>query len=770
MFDFRHYIDLITEAQHDALVDAIIRQFPDQEKEIRDHAIWASQTLIKADRINWYLGKLRAYLSDQLTPEVLGDYQFTTMEQLQHDLAHFYGYRDAGNNIPAPINSYQYQRQPIGKLISDLQQIEQKWLARQNEERGVDPQTGDYPLFEFPGGIKWWWINRAYCPEEGRSGRHCGNVVGRQKKNQRILSLRNARNQVILTFIREPDGTLGEMKAKSNQKPQEKFHPHIMKLLLWDNITGISGMGYLPDMNFSVFDLNEEQINYLDQHKSKLISDQAGVTPFELLKAPDTIKQKYLKYAEQKQPAVRTLINNNTFEQWLNEIKNNNELIFYLPSEYISKFPNYLNTLIYEAKKGNNVLKIPKIISRNFDYMKEIVSEVPRAIGITNQYADRYEELCKIALTNDGTVLELIDEENRTLKLCKVAITNGAKLASVPEKFRTYEIYKLAVTNDGLILGLVPEKHRIEELCKIAVTNNGWAIKFVPLEYQTAEICKIAVTNDGFALQFIDQKNRTFEVCKIAVTNNGWAIKFVPLEYQTAEICKIAVTNDGSALQFIDQKNRTFEVCKIAITNGANLADVPVKFRTFEVCKIAITNGANLADVPVKFRTFEVCKIALLKNPTLIGQVPLDQIDRAQAEQLIRHAISKRSYLLGYIPLHFRTLEICEFAVDRGIDAIAHVPKEILNINFVKQALSIDFSDFRKEFAIQVLASVINNLPEDLQKTEIYTLFVKKSGMLLQYIPVQYRNLDICKIALRKSKRAIHYVPEPLKKYFRNNI
>ena len=699
MFDFRHYINLITEAQHDALVNAIIRQFPDQKEEIEKHAIWASQTLMKADRINWYLGILRVYLENRLTPDVLGDYQFTTMEQLQHDLAHFYGYRDAANNIPAPINSYQYQRQPIGKLISDLQQIEQKWLARQNEERGVDPRTGDYPLFEFPGGIKWWWINRAYCPKEGRSGRHCGNVVGRQKKNQRILSLRNARNQVILTFIREPDGTLGEMKAKGNQKPQEKFHPHIMKLLLWDNITGISGMGYLPDMNFSVFDLNEEQINYLDQHKSKLISDQAGVTPFELLKAPDTIKQKYLKYAEQKQPAVRTLINNNTFEQWLNEIKNNNELIFYLPSEYISKFPNYLNTLIYEAKKGNNVLKIPKIISRNFDYMKEIVSEVPRAIGITNQYADRYEELCKIALTNDGTVLELIDEENRTLKLCKVAITNGSKLASVPEKFRTYEIYKLAVTNDGLILGLVPEKHRIEELCKVAVTNNGWAIKFVPLEYQTAEICKIAVTNDGSALQFIDQKNRTFEVCKIA-----------------------------------------------------------------------ITNGANLADVPVKFRTFELCKIALLKNPTLIGQVPLDQIDRAQAEQLIRHAISKRSYLLGYIPLHFRTLEICEFAVDRGIDAIAHVPKEILNINFVKQALSIDFSDFRKEFAIQVLASVINNLPEDLQKTEIYTLFVKKSGMLLQYIPVQYRNLDICKIALRKSKRAIHYVPEPLKKYFRNNI
>ena len=446
MFDFRHYIDLITEAQHDALVDAIIRQFPDKEKEIRDHATWASQVLKKADRINWYLGKLRAYLSDQLTPEVLGDYQFTTMQQLQHDLAHFYGY-----NSPA-IEAYQYRRQPIGDLIRDLRQIETEWTAKQNQERGVDPQTGDYVLFEFADGIKWWWINRAYCSEEGRSGRHCGNVVGKNKTNQRILSLRDNRNRVILTFIREPNGTLGEMKAKGNQKPQEQYHPHIMKLLLWDKIKGISGMGYLPDMNFSVFDLNEKYLNYLDHHKPKLIVDQTNVTPFEILKEniPTNIKQKYLKYAEQKQPAVRILINNNTFEQWLNEIKNNNELIFYLPSEYISKFPNYLDILIEEAKIGNNVLKIPKIISRNFDYMKEIVSEVPRAIGLTNQHADRYEELCKIAVSKQGDVLRLINEENRTFEICKIAVLKkGLLISLVPTNLNQYnELAEIALAND----------------------------------------------------------------------------------------------------------------------------------------------------------------------------------------------------------------------------------------------------------------------------------------------------------------------------------
>ncbi len=98
------------------------------------------------------------------------------------------------------------------------------------------------------------------------SGKHCGNIVGQLQTDQRILSFRKDGN-VLLTFILEPNGYLGEMKAKNNQKPQPKYHPHIMALLLSDRVKGIKGAGYAPWMNFSVFDLNDSNIKTIVSQK-----------------------------------------------------------------------------------------------------------------------------------------------------------------------------------------------------------------------------------------------------------------------------------------------------------------------------------------------------------------------------------------------------------------------------------------------------------------------------------------------------------------------
>ena len=547
MFDFRHYIDLITEAQHDALVDAIIRQFPDQKQEIQDHATWASQTLKKADRINWYLGKLRAYLSDQLTPEVLGDYRFTTMQQLQHDLAHFYGFNDAA------IDSYQYRRQSIGDLIRDLKELEAKWVAKQDQERGVDPQPGDYVLFEFAGGIKWWWIDRAYCSEEGRSGKHCGNVTGQTKTDQRILSLRNNRNQVILTFILEPDGTLGEMKAKGNQKPNEFYHPHIMKLLLWDKITGISGMGYLPDMNFSVFDLNEEYLNYLDQHKPKLISDQTRVTPLEILNTPDNIKQKYSKYAIARFPVIKSLILDNSLENWIKIINKNKKMIVYLPVEYYNSFPNFKNRLLdylapddsesyYEIEHNPaiNLQKLPKIIRQDFSFVQQLVQKNPFGIAYVNPNIKGYQELVNNAVTSNGMALGDVPDQLKTKKACELAVTNnGLALQFVPDENKTEELCKFAFNKEVRSLFSIPESIKLKypEWSKIAVSKNGNTLQAVPDQLKTKEICKLAVSNYGYAIEDVPEKFKTEEICTLALEKidksyRGYVMAFVPEELQ----------------------------------------------------------------------------------------------------------------------------------------------------------------------------------------------------------------------------------------------
>ena len=417
MFDFRHYINLITEAQYDSLADAIRRQFSDQLELINSNIQWSKTALKKADRITWYLKILRLYLEDNLTPEVLGDYQFSTLEQLQNDLVHYYGFNDAA------IEAYQYRNQSIGNLIRDLQQLEKKWREKQNQERGVDPRSGDYVLFEFADGVKWWFINRAYCSEEGRSGRHCGNIMGQTKTDQRILSLRDNRNRVILTFIREPDGTLGEMKAKGNQKPDSRYHPHIIKLLLWDEITGITGKGYLPDMNFSVFDLNEEQINYLDQHKSKLIVDQINATPFDLLTAPDSIKQKYRAVALKQEPLIGKVLFDSSLDNWINLIEKNKKLIIYLPIEYYNSFPDFEYKLLQLLSDNPELLlKLPKKISKNTNFLEKLVNINPYSIEYIPPTIKNYRKLCIIGLSQDGDVIADLNPDYVDESMIKLAI------------------------------------------------------------------------------------------------------------------------------------------------------------------------------------------------------------------------------------------------------------------------------------------------------------------------------------------------------------
>ena len=47
--------ELLVEAAYDSLVDAIRRQFPDQDQFITGHVQWAKTTLKNPDRVTWYL-------------------------------------------------------------------------------------------------------------------------------------------------------------------------------------------------------------------------------------------------------------------------------------------------------------------------------------------------------------------------------------------------------------------------------------------------------------------------------------------------------------------------------------------------------------------------------------------------------------------------------------------------------------------------------------------------------------------------------------------
>lgn len=562
--------DILLEAAYDPNITKLKNQFPNRIKEIDDNIKIVKPILVKYDRMIWYIKVLSAYLSNNINP-VKGAYNFTTIKQFNDDLTHYYGY-----NIDN-IKNTELTNQNISELFNTFQDYIDKY--QKSDKPPVPILKGDYELIKFPDGTAWWYVNRSYCDEEGRSGKHCGNVVGQNNTTQRILSLRTPNNNVILTFIRLKNGYLGEMKAKANLKPSEKYHPQIMQLLLNPIVKGIKGAGYAPYMNFSIFDLSEQNIQVLINHnKESFIIDQIKAEPIEFLKAPDYIKQNknYQDVALKKIPALQFVLNNEmSLEGWEKAIKKKSSLIIYAP-ESLHDFKNRI--VNYLSNKPEDILKSPKSVSQNFEILSAVL---------------------KSGYGSGNDIKYIIPNTPRFKELCYIAIENRCHLPNIPEEYRTDEIYTKAVELDPTILSHLPETIKnYETICKNAVTKYGNVLYQVPERLRTFELCKLAlIKSDGSAILYVPTTLKKYDdLCKISVTLNCINIKNIDKEYRTYELCKLAVEDASWVFYYVPTTiNNYEEICKIAVTkNPTMLENIPHDLRTLELCKIAVKQDRYL--------------------------------------------------------------------------------------------------------------------------------------------------------------------------------
>ena len=564
--------EILAEAVYDNVAVALKRAFPHRVSMIDDELTWAKSALERPDRINWYMLIVKNYFNNTLD-RVKGTYRFTSLDQLHNDLTHFYGY-----NVPA-IERYVYNQQSIGDVLSALDRELKKYQeAERNRPRPVTPRTGDHVLFDFGSGVQWWFVDRGYCPDEGRSGQHCGNVVGQHKKDQRMLSLRKDGN-VLLTFVLEPDGTLGEMKARGNQKPVARYHPYIAKLLMWDRITGITGQGYMPDANFSMFDLSANDLAFFDQNKPRLIVDQCRVTPIEILKAPESIQKKYQQHI--KNSAIQQLISDPSTANWSRAVQQDRTLIIYAPPD----MPNFEQILLKYFGNGeterDKLLRAPSSISRNPELLNKIMAVNGFMIAGVNPSVQGYQNLCRTAVNQDGHALMYVPEESRDRLMCQIAVKSiGLALRYVPMELRDREICFTAFKSYGRALMYVPEESRDRLMCRIAVNQNGYALEYVPMELRDLDMCRIAVKQNGGALQYVPMELRDQGMCRIAVKLNGDALLYVPYKLRDQDMCRIAVNQDGYALRYVPMELRDRLMCRIAVkSNGDALQYVPDELR-----------------------------------------------------------------------------------------------------------------------------------------------------------------------------------------------
>ena len=286
-------IEFIIEAAWDGMIDRLVRQYPEKVEWTKAVASWARETLKKQDRIVWFLKQVeKSYKAGDDSTNVLS-------RQLDHLMSIQY----------QPIQDYQFGNQTPDQVLTGLRALETKYKETARKADAVKVQPGDQIIKDWGNGMQWIYTDRAFCPDEGRSGAHCGNVVGKTQTDQRIISLRH-KGQVEVTFILHADGKLGEMKGRHNTKPKASLHPYILWLLEQPFIKGIQGGGYAPSQNFSIRDLSQEQLAKLKQARPDLDVDS------DLYKQALAINEQNVSVVDEILKAIDGYLIDNVGETW----------------------------------------------------------------------------------------------------------------------------------------------------------------------------------------------------------------------------------------------------------------------------------------------------------------------------------------------------------------------------------------------------------------------------------------------------------------------
>jgi hypothetical protein len=189
-------------------------------------------------------------------------------------------------NIPQ-INNFRFENQQWKDIRDQFRKLEEEWAEKQKSWIDITDELKEgriSPIVVFDDGFRWFNLNRPRCEQEGKAMGHCGNCGGR--RDDTVLSLRKLKQEggrmyarPSLTFILHDNGQLGEMKGRGNKKPNEKYHPYILRLLAQKNlIKGIEGGGYLPENNFSLGDLSDERLEAIFNARPDLqINDETSL-------------------------------------------------------------------------------------------------------------------------------------------------------------------------------------------------------------------------------------------------------------------------------------------------------------------------------------------------------------------------------------------------------------------------------------------------------------------------------------------------------------
>ena len=208
---------------------------------------------------------------DEYVAGLTNPHSTSSMAHHKMELSHFMGIPDQR------VQDFEWGFYLWTQIKNLLTVWEKEWAqkAKRTIPQEDESWEGAEKIIEFDDGMAWWNLHRSYCDREGEAMGHCGNSY-RSDRPVEIISLREPVDdgwKVNLTFIwNHETGMIEESKAFDNQKPDQKYHPYIIKLIQQPWVNGFDQEGtHEPENNFQMEDLEEEV-------REELIAFNPGLT------------------------------------------------------------------------------------------------------------------------------------------------------------------------------------------------------------------------------------------------------------------------------------------------------------------------------------------------------------------------------------------------------------------------------------------------------------------------------------------------------------
>ena len=162
----------------------------------------------------------------------------------------------------------------ISKMTLD-QAYKKAWLhpaLMQSEEEGE-------LKLQLRGGWRWVDLQVSYCEAEAEAMGHCAD-----DSSGNLWTLRDKKGYPKVTCTVNQGGVITQMKGRNNSVPKEEYHPQIVALLSFDEITGINTE---EDYDFHWNDLSEENQEKVMEANPNFEVDSTEGSTVEILREGD---------------------------------------------------------------------------------------------------------------------------------------------------------------------------------------------------------------------------------------------------------------------------------------------------------------------------------------------------------------------------------------------------------------------------------------------------------------------------------------------------